>query len=195
MDPITAAGSFATIVGLVSNFKAERRASSDNEYREFLEWLDTKHHSETLRAIQANQSLSNSIDTLLKQNHEQVISKLAALDDSLLLLASKMPDFRNISLAIAPSAEISDQAVSALRQLERSGGSKFLETKLMQRSLYLILDASGQIEMEDPRFADDDLDTLCSLGLLIPSANGKGERVFTLTRASVRFLEQVDNSL
>lgn len=129
MDPITAAGSFATIVGLVSNFKSERRASSDDEYREFLEWLDAKNHSDTLRAINENRALSDSIDTLLKQNHEEVIAKLGALDDSLLLLASKIPDFRNISLAIAPTAEISNQAVSVLRQLEQSGGSKFLNNR------------------------------------------------------------------
>jgi len=195
MDPITAAGSFATIVGLVINFKSERKASSDNEYREFLEWLEAKNHSETIKAIQANHSLGSSIDTLLKQNHEEVVAKLAALDDSLLLLASKIPSFRNISLALAPASEISDQAISILRQLEQSGGSKFLEGKFGQGNLYLILDASGQIEIEDFRFADDDLETLCSLGLLLPSANDKGERLFTLTRASVRFLEQVDNSL
>ena len=46
-----ALGSLATIVGLICNFKSERRASSDDEYKEFIGWLNTKQHKLVIEEI------------------------------------------------------------------------------------------------------------------------------------------------
>lgn len=191
MDPITIAGAFATIVGLVSNFKAERRASSDDEYRDFMEWLSDKRHDEMVDLLQSNHVLSTAIQSLLLRNHDEVIEKLNALDSQLIKLASRIEGFDAISLAISPSSELSEQSVSILQQLDESGGSFFLEMKMYGGTQYQIMDASGQISIDEPRFVDDDLKNLCSLGLLIPDYNRKGDRLFRITRASAEYLKQV----
>lgn len=43
MDPLSLAGSFATLVGLLANFKAER---SGAELSDFMSWLRESHHEE-----------------------------------------------------------------------------------------------------------------------------------------------------
>lgn len=194
MDPVTAASTFATIVGLVSSFKAERRASSDDEYRDFLDWLSEKRHNDVVDAINANHSLSSAIEAFLREGHEEVMTKLSALDDSLLRLASHIEGFNEISKAVAPNIELSDQSISILKQLNASGGSFFMELKTLGATMYQVMDASSEIDIAEPRFVDDDLKQLCDLGLLLPDMNSKGERLFRITRASVNYVEQLDSS-
>ena len=87
--------SMATIVGLLSNFKSERRATSDDEYKEFVEWLDKKRHVTLIEEINSNHLLGLGIKALLSKNHESVVNKLSALDDSLETLASQIDGFKD----------------------------------------------------------------------------------------------------
>lgn len=194
MDPLTLASSFATIVGLLCNYSAERKDTSDNEYQDFLDWLAEKRHDNLRSLIIENQGLSNSIHSLLNQNHEAILVKLGALDSSLTSLAAHLEGFRDIALAVRPDCKISDQAVSILSQLCNSGGSKFLEVKFMDGSAYQILDATSeprQIDLSGPRFLEDDLLTLCELGLLRPEYNSQGHRLFHLTRSAAAFIASI----
>lgn len=190
MDPVTA---FATIVGLVSCFKSERRASSDDEYRDFIAWLSDKRHIEVVQGLASNHNLMNATQALLSRNHDEVVASLRALDTSIVELASRIDAFRGIASALAPNSQLSTQALSILKQLNDSNGSVILEIKLMDGARYQVLDAraGGQIDVEDFRFIDDDLQKLCDLGLLRPDFNSKGGRLFRITRSSVRYLQQL----
>ena len=123
------ATTFATIIGLMSNFMAERRAVSDDEYKEFIAWLGDKRHKTIIEEINTNHLLGIGIKNLLKENQKTVISKLESLNESLLFMSSKIDGISEISHAISPNFEISDQALSFLKQLEASGGSVFLEVR------------------------------------------------------------------
>ena len=122
---------FATIIGLMSNFMSERRAVSDDEYKEFILWLENKRHKTLVEEINSNHLLGVGIKNLLKQSQEAVISKLESLNKTILLMSSKIDGFNEIAQAIEPNLEISDQAISIVKQLEESGGSVFLEIKTL----------------------------------------------------------------
>lgn len=191
MDPLTLASSFAAIVGLMGNFSAEHQSSANNNYRDFLVWLLEKNHKELHNLITSDQKLGHGIQALLSQNHEVILAKLESLNSMIASVAAHFDGFKDIALAIQPNGNLSDQAVSMLRQLCDSGGSKFLEMKYMGGSAYQILDATsgvGQIEMPDPRFLEDDLGTLCELGFLRPEFNSQGHRLFHLTRQAASFI-------
>ena len=191
MEPLTAATTFATIVGLLSNFKSERKASSDDEYQEFVSWLDEKRHKSLLDEITSNHLLGLSIKSLLKQQHEVVLQKLSALDETLLLLSSSIGGFKEISNALAPNIELSKQSISIIDQLNNSGGSSLLEHPTRFGLQLIFLESQGSIEIEEPRFIEDDLTQLVNLGLLLLDYNPKGSRIFRLTRMAVKLLEQV----
>ena len=48
LEAITLAGAFATTVGLLSSYKAERRAESDDEFMDFHTWLAHNNHNEVI---------------------------------------------------------------------------------------------------------------------------------------------------
>jgi len=188
LDPVTA---FATIVGLLGTFKSERRTRSDDEYRAFIDWLGEKRHTELVRSIQGNVQLVAALAAFLHGSHDEVMSKLANLDETILMLASRIDGVQDVARAIAPGSGVSDQALSILQQLSESGGSVFLELKTFGGTTYQVMDAQAQIEVKEPRFVEDDLSQLCSLGLLLQDSNSNGGRLFRITRASVRFVQNV----
>ena len=171
---------------------SERRAASDDEYKEFIGWLGDKRHKDIIEEINTNHLLGIGIKNLLRQNQEIVISKLENINRSLLFLSSKIEDFKEISNAISPNFEISDQSISILKQLEESSGSAFLEVKLMGGSCYQVIDGNGIIKMEEKRFIDNDLNQLVDLGLLRGGNNPQGGRMFYITRAAVKLLQQIN---
>lgn len=106
---IIAATSFATIVGLITQFKSERRAAADDEYQELLLWLENKHHNSVIAELGENHLLSSSIQNFLKLSHEEVVYKLDSLSYSITEIASQIEDFRDIASAAGIQAHPSDQ--------------------------------------------------------------------------------------
>lgn len=190
MEALTSATTFASIVGLLSNFKSERKSASDDEYKEFILWLSDKRHKSLLNEISSNHMLGLGIKSLLSQNHDAVLQKLSALDETLLILSASIGGFKEISDAIAPNSELSEQAISILEQLDNSGGSFFQELKMLAGTTFSIMDASGNIEINEPRFIEDDLNQLVNLGLLIFDYSPKGNRNYRITRLAVKLLSQ-----
>ena len=183
----------STILGLLSIFKSERRASSDNEFDEFLTWLVHKQHKHVVEEINTNHQLNLSIKMLLMQNHEKVIKTLSSVDNSLALLTSKIGGLSEITHALKPNIELSDQAVSIIKQLNLSGEGKFTELTRMSDGVYFFIDGNkGQIEIEEKRFVEDDLMQLVELSFLIDKINDAGKRTFTISRAAVNYLKQTE---
>jgi len=59
MDPLTISMTFATIVGLICNFKSERVSSSKDEYNDFIGWLETKNHNQQIEYRVKGSNLSS----------------------------------------------------------------------------------------------------------------------------------------
>lgn len=191
MDPLTAANTFATIVSLLSIFKSERTASVTDENGAFMQWLQKKQYDSLVQEITSNHMLGLSIKNLLNENHEQLVGTLDALQDTLAKLASRVSGLNQIAIAISPTISLSDQAISVLQQLNKSGGSTLLELKSFNGTNYMIIDGEGgHIEISEPRFVDDDLATLVELGLLRPDLNSGGKKLWRITREASKLVSQ-----
>lgn len=193
MDPLTLATSFATIVSLLGTYKSEGRQITDDEFQDFMQWLVKTNHSEVKDLLELNTQATIGIKALLKQDRELLLQKLGAIDEILSLISSRVEGFSQITSALRPNAEISGQAVSVLRQLFESGGSKFLKAGAIGRGpMFLIMGGKGgQIAYEDLQFIEDDLSTLVNLGLLNQEYNSKGDPLYVVTRAAAKFLAAV----
>lgn len=188
MDPLSAAGTFASIVGLICNFKSERNSYTSNEYQEFIGWLEEKRHGEIIEIIKANSDLCSGINKFLQEDNKIIKDNLNALGDIMLKLSSRIEGLSGIALAINTRNQISEQSLKILRQFEDSASSFFIEIKLHGRSVFQF-DKGGQIEYEEPRFVEDDILTLLDLGMLRLDYNSKGGRVFYITRNAVEYLK------
>lgn len=193
MEPISLATSFSTIISLLGLYKTETRIIEEDEFKDFMLWLTKTNHSEVKEFLEVNTQATIGIKALLNQDREHLFQKLESLDELISSIGSKIDGFNEITAAIHPNAEISDQAVSILKQLLGSEGSKFLKSEALGiKPQFLILDGKGgNIEYDEPQFIDDDINTLIDIGLLKVDYNNRGNRLFVITRAAVKFLKVI----
>lgn len=185
MDPLALSGAFATVVGLLANFKAERTGANLDE---FMLWLRDHHQEQLAEAITSNQTLARELSTMLAEKHEVLVSRLDELHRQIRDVASHMEGFRGLAQAISGLPELSEQARSVLRQIAESGAKFVLEHKLStgRPTEFIFIDgAIGQVQYEDPRFINEDLERLVSLQLLRVEYTSKGARKFSVTRAGI----------
>jgi len=188
MDPLTVAGTFATIVGLLSNFKAEQ---SGTELSEFIAWLREKHHEEIAAAIERNSALLAELSGILATNHKELVQRLEQFDNRLSQIASQIEGFGGLAQALNPGSQLSDQALSVLKQFVSSGAEVFMENKKFTGNpdeYILIGGTGGKIEYTDRRFIKDDLEMLISLGLIRLDLGSKGSKRFLITRTAAEFV-------
>ena len=190
MDPLTTATTFATIVGLMGTFSAERRGAATATYEEFMEWLVKTNHKDVIDLLSRNYTTAISIKALLSVEREELISRLQSLDESLARLATGFEGFKELALAAHPDSELSDQALSILEQFVDSGASKLLAIAfLSQGVVYQFMDAGGKLSISEARFIDDDFRMLVEARLLTYSTNSKGNPIYTLTRSAIKYVE------
>lgn len=186
-------GSLATIIGLIYNFKSGRDVKSDREYHDFLNWLEENRYKNIIKQIEDNDELVNGVESLLRESHDTVIDKLNFIEDSVSGLVSGISGLNTIAHAVRPSAELSEQAQYMLKNFVESQGSFILELRTKDGDSYMIADGDGrQLGINEPRFVEDDFDSLCSLGLLTPDVNSKGSQMYRITRNAVRYVSQLD---
>lgn len=183
MDPLTAATLFATVVSLLADFKAQRRDRSADEFNDFMTWLVQSNHSELADLLRQNVATAIGIKALLNEDRETLRARLDHLDRSLASLASAVDGFKELSIALRPEAQLSDQAISTLKQFDQSGGSHALEVRFDGRFFLKVMEGPQvEIEFSDLRFAEDDLASLVQLGLLRLTYNPAGTPIYVFTR-------------
>ena len=187
MDPITGAATFATLVGLIGQYRTEKKSLNDSNFNDFLTWLVETQHAEVKTLIESNSTTTSGIKTLLNLRYEQLSEKIDLLDKSLATYASGFQGFSEISSVVWPGAGLSEQAISLLIIFEKSGASMILKDAKLSGSTELIfLDSSERVDIEitDPRFLEDDLRTLMEIGLLRHDFNSNGNDLYIYTRAA-----------
>jgi hypothetical protein len=184
MDAIT----FATIVGLLSEFVSQRRSEKGASLDEFENWLAERRHDEVIQLLRTVSAVSIGTKALLAETRDVLLARLTAIDRALVGYASAVEGFGTLVATFAPSSALSSQALDILRQIDASGASKVLElhhgfdggTSL----IFMDGSQSGEVTISDPRFLQDDLTALIGLHLLRPDRNSSGGRFFHFTRAA-----------
>lgn len=189
MDPLTAATTFATIVGLLCNYKQENQGQKDADHRLFIDWLILHKHNELADQITQQRGLTEEIDRLLREDHGEVMGALQDISKQIAQLSSSIGPLHNLARMVAPTSVLSDQAISLIRQLVESGGSEIGYIPTLDQLIIQIIGGGG-LEISEPRFLEDDLDTLVSLGLLSPRQGSHGTRFYRITRACVALIER-----
>ncbi|MEE9330591.1 MAG: hypothetical protein V3U89_00015 [Methylophilaceae bacterium] len=193
IDPITAATTFATLTSLISDFRSQRKELSENDYKEFLEWLSENRHDEIKAVVEKNQETIISIKAILNQDYAVIAEKLQAIDGKLASLLSGDDLFSNLVEAISPQHSLSKQALNILAQFEESKASEILEVRFItEGTKYIFMDGKGgDLDFNQPRFIEDDFESLVELSLLRKDFASKGEPVYKYTRAASEFVARM----
>ena len=126
MDPITVAGAYATIVGLICAFKNERKGLENQTKELFLSYLETQHREDLKEFILRTTELPSEIDRLLKEDTETILQKLNELRDSVVSLPSRIDNVKELIQSAQPRSErigmlphLIAEAERAVRQIEK----------------------------------------------------------------------------
>lgn len=180
---IAALAAFAQITSHVSDFVAHRKADKAATEQEFFGYLTIAHQDELVQLIKSTAGISAGVKALLTETREELSTKIDALTRSFAELASATRGFAPLMGALVPNVSLSEQAISILGSLSKSGASNFIEWRRGTNSgIDLILNGPGSIEVTEQKFLDSDLTDLVRLGLLRMDYTSKGNRRFHITR-------------
>jgi hypothetical protein len=192
MDLTAASITFATIVGLICNFRQEKGEREALDHQKFVEWLGYHRHEDLKNLIVNTAALRTEVDNLLRSDHVQMLQKLDSITEILLTLLSRVDNFRGLAQAIAPNIELSEQAISILRQFIDSGGHELFYADYGNGQFVLQMGNGAPIGITEPRFIKDDLDQLAALQLFSVSYNSDGNPIYVITRGGARLLNTID---
>lgn len=185
MEPVSAAATFATLVGLMADFAASKGHQDTLEVKEFTEWLTTHGHNELKQKIDANYQTTVSIKAALSEGRNELLARLDRIESLLATLSVGEGPISDLAVSIAPEAMLPAQAKAFLVAFETTSAGAALEVQYLSEGTMLhFVDGKGNntYQPDDPRFLNDDLGLLLNLELLRLSHNGNGDRLFRITR-------------
>ena len=180
---------FPQIVGLICNY-INLRKNSSNDFKEFIEWAK-EHHEDLAKHIEENNLISREVKNLLDQDREILLNKIQSIDNLLASISSRLEVVGDLTKAIKPGIEISEQAVSILKQLVESSGSYFIKLSDSGGERLKIIGSYKDIKLNEERFLADDLSVLVAAGLLIMDYNSQGNEKYSITREAEIFFKSI----
>jgi hypothetical protein len=187
IDPLTASTTFATVVGLICNYKQEK----DSSHRDFMKWLDYHRHEDIKNAISCSQALQDDVNSLLREDHVQILEKLNLINDVLTQVLSKVSGFEVLANELGNSAKLSEQALTILVLFYRSNARQFVNSEYSDQ--LLLLPGNRTILVKDSRFLQDDLKKLREFNFIDASDYpSDGRPIYSLTRLGAEFAKNTN---
>lgn len=191
MDPLSAASAFATVVGLIGQFRSERSGQKQSDLNDFMQWLVETNHNELKVLLENNVKAVEGIRSTLQEDRQLFLAKFEGMNSALVSFASGISGFSTIAEAIDPNLILSKQAISILCQTEEAECSKLYESTNDGLELVFWDGKGGSAEIIEPRFIEDDLKTLVDLGLLRHDISPIGDNLYLYTRAASNLVKLI----
>lgn len=191
MDAITLANSFATIIGLLVTFQS---SGENSDIADFMEWLRENNNSHTAIIIENDIELQKQLSNFMSQNHNEIMSQLSTLNDLMISVASRMHGISGIASKFDDNYGLSDQALNVLREFNSSDGEYIWRLQSLGDTEYSI-DASQTLNINEPRFIEDDFKTMAELNLLTHEITNQGYHRYRITRYATEYIKAIDKML
>ena len=192
MDAITLANSFATIVGLLVTFQSTRDQANISD---FLEWLRENNNENTAIVIENDIELQRQLSAFIGQNHDEVMSQLSKLNNLMVSVASRMDGLSGLASTFELNNSLSDQAIGVLRQFVNSKSKSIYRVETIDGEVNYLLMSDGNIEYDDSRFIDADVQSLVDNKLITKEALSSSDFSYGITRQAVVFIESLKSDV
>ena len=192
MDAITLANSFAAIVGLLVTFQSTRDQANISD---FLEWLRENNNENTAIVIENDIELQRQLSAFIGQNHDEVMSQLSKLNNLMVSVASRMDGLSGLASTFELNNSLSDQAIGVLRQFVNSKSKSIYRVETIDGEVNYLLMSDGNIEYDDSRFIDADVQSLVDNKLITKEALSSSDFSYGITRQAVVFIESLKSNV
>jgi hypothetical protein len=194
MDPLTAATTVATLVGLLSNFVSEGRARDADAWDQFRLELDSDKHQKLIDELNSNELLSRTIKQLLESQHDDLKQELEVINKSIASLVSASA-LREITEALSPQDKLSKQAIGILLRMEKHQATYVVKKRnrisQSKKPGYSMPGTGKMFYLDNERFAKDDFNTLVELRLLRLEYSSNGNEQFYITREASELIKSI----
>lgn len=192
MDAITLANSFAAIVGLLVTFQSTRDQANISD---FLEWLRENNNENTAIVIENDIELQRQLSAFIGQNHDEVMSQLSKLNNLMISVASRMDGLSGLASTFELNNSLSDQAINVLRQFVNSKSKSIYRVETIDGEVNYLLMSDGNIEYDDSRFIDSDVQSLVDNKLITKEALSSSDFSYGITRQAVFFIKSLKSDV
>jgi hypothetical protein len=120
---------------------------------------------------------------------------LKALDQVFATVLSRLDGFSGLVNVLAPNARLSDQAKDLLIHFYDSAAKLMFLMPHTSAGPILCFSPGSGVSLEEPKFLEDDLQTLVSFGFLSQGYTSNGDPMFTPTRIGAKFTKMINKSV
>lgn len=186
MTPLEASSLFATLVGLICNWRDERGREPTDKFQDFITWLTNHNFLALKERIYESDELQQQLNLLLRQDFDVLSTKLDTISSAISAISDKIDSFTQVGLALRTAKEsVSVQAIAILKvfdHLEAHRMVVFIDPPSLR-----FLPGKQPINVGEPRFLDADVAALAAYGLIeLVDQTGSGSPIFSLTRAGAQ---------
>jgi hypothetical protein len=190
VDPVTIMAGVnwsVQLIGLLSAWKQDRKATSDDNFQNFILWLENHNFHALRERIYESDELNRDLHSLMANSIEQIGAKLDELSSAVSLVASKIDGLRSIDRAVFADANtVSTQAREILRFFSDADDSDRMCHGIYgakaEHVLHL-LPSKKTLRPSEQKFVKDDIDALVAADLIsLSKFNRRQNPIYVLTR-------------
>ena len=193
MTPLEASSIFATLVGLICNWRDERGREPTDKFQDFITWL-TSHNFHALKErIFESDELQRQLNDLLRQDFGSLSTKLDTVSSAISAISDKIDSFGQVGRALRTATEsVSEQAIAILKVFDHFQAQRMIVFDFPPCLGFL--PGGRSINVGEARFLETDVAALAGCGLIeLVDHNGSGNPIYGLTRAGARVASSVSD--
>jgi DNA-binding phage protein len=163
--------------------------SKDNSVDEFKKWLEIHNHNQMVEILNNENQIANYLANLIADKNEDLKKQLADINQMVASILANTKTFAPVASMMNIQSNLSEQAVSILKQFVESGGHDMTPAHTLSERSYIL--NNGELKYSEERFLDDDLHTLVALGFIREQFDKNGDISYIITRNAVKFIESL----
>lgn len=187
MTPIEASALFATLVGLICNWKQERATQAADRYQDFMAWLMQHNFNSISERIYDSEELQRELTALLHQDLSVLSSKLDIITGAISAVGDKIDFLSQVSHALGVDKQsLSEQAAEILKVFDQLGASRMIFSDMPLACVFM--PGNKVVQFSETRFMETDVAALESMGFTkLVDHNTSGNPIYAITRAGTAF--------
>ncbi len=189
MISLEASSLFATIVGLICNWKSERASIATDRYQDFMVWLVQHNFNDLNNRIFASEELQHHLSSLLSEDISVISTKLDTIVGSLSAVADKIDTLSQLGRTLGADTEaLSEQATEILKIFDQTRAFRMIHSLDFHACVF----DNTPISFDDVRFLASDVASLEKFAFIrLVDHNNSGDPVYAITRQGSAFAQQL----
>lgn len=184
------------LIGLLSAWKQDRTATSDDQFQDFMIWLENHNFHELSRKIFESEEVNRELHALLSLSIGEINGKLDAIALAIGGLTAQIDGLNSLDRAVfADKSTLSTQAREILKLFaDRKNDTTMLFTGggIHGENLLVFFPSQFAVTMDEPRFLENDLEDLLAAGLIMLSDySNSGNPIYSMTRPGAQLAKSL----